>query len=158
MLIVMHPHLEYVPFDTQFHAKLLDCCLVMFLDPPAELLCKTAHFVLLLLRELGSEPLLHNGHSHLRSMKPMEAAQVMLLLIVFMSGPGAEGHYHLRRRPGDHPRRTSRGKGQWQGTTTSRPLSAILPWIIAIVARWFSLNFSSVEIPVTVASCTFECL
>ena len=65
------------------------------------LLCKITHFVLLLLCELGSEPLLHNGHGHRSSMNPMEA-HVMLLLIVFMSGSRAERHYHLRRRPGNH--------------------------------------------------------
>ena len=35
-------------------------------------------------------------------MNPVES-HVMLLLIVFMSGSRAERHYHLRRRPGNHP-------------------------------------------------------
>ena len=75
---------------------------ILFQISAHALLCKTAHFVLLLLRELGSEPLLHNGHGHRSSMNPMES-HVMLLLIVFMSGSRAEHHYHLRRRPGNHP-------------------------------------------------------
>ena len=75
---------------------------ILFQISASALLCKTAHFVLLLLRELGSEPLLHNGHGHRSSMNPVEA-HVMFLLIVFMSGSRAERHYHLRRRPGNHP-------------------------------------------------------
>ena len=67
-----------------------------------QIFARALHFVLLLLRELGFEPLLHNGHGHWSSMNPVEA-HVMLLLIVFMSGSRAERHYHLRRRPGNHP-------------------------------------------------------
>ena len=75
---------------------------ILFQISARALLCKTTHFFLLLLRELGSENLLHNGHGHRSSMNPVEA-YVMLLLIVFMSGSRAEHHYHLRRRPGNHP-------------------------------------------------------
>ena len=75
---------------------------ILFQISACALLCKTAHFVLLLLHELGSEPLLHNGHGHWSSMNPVEA-HVMLLLIVFMSGSRAKRHYHLRRMPGNHP-------------------------------------------------------
>lgn len=58
MLVIVHPDLEDVALDPGLGAELLDRRLVVLLNSPAEPLREHQHPVLLLLRELGPEPLL----------------------------------------------------------------------------------------------------
>ena len=58
MLIVMHPHLEHVPFHTDFGAELPDGIVIVLLESPSDLLGEMPHLLLLLTSELGSKPLL----------------------------------------------------------------------------------------------------
>lgn len=58
VLVVVHPNLEHMTFHAHFATELLHHCLVMLLNPPPQPLCQTEHLILLLLRELGPEPLL----------------------------------------------------------------------------------------------------
>uniref|UniRef100_A0A804LUZ5 Uncharacterized protein n=1 Tax=Zea mays TaxID=4577 RepID=A0A804LUZ5_MAIZE len=58
VLVVVHPHLEHVALDADLLAELLHGGLVVLLDAPPQPLRERQHPVLLLLRELGAEPLL----------------------------------------------------------------------------------------------------
>lgn len=55
----MHPDLQNTLPDANFITKLLHNSLILLLHPPPHLLCEQMHLFLLILRELGPEPLLH---------------------------------------------------------------------------------------------------
>lgn len=74
MLVVMHPDLQNTLPDTNFITKLLHNSLILLLHPPAHLIREQIHLILLILRELGPEPLLH------ASM--MMVAEVIMTVVV----------------------------------------------------------------------------
>jgi len=59
MLVVMHPDLQNTLTDTNFITKLLHNSFILLLHSPPHLIREQIHLVLLILRELGPEPLLH---------------------------------------------------------------------------------------------------
>jgi hypothetical protein len=58
VLVVVHPHLEHAAGDADLSAEGVDSLGVGLVDAPAHAVRELAHPVLLLRRELGSEPLL----------------------------------------------------------------------------------------------------
>lgn len=57
VLVVVHPHLEDVAFDSDLGAELVERHVVLPLHPPPYALCERQHPIFLLLRELRPRPL-----------------------------------------------------------------------------------------------------
>lgn len=105
MLVVVHPDLENMALDTNIHTELLDCQVIVFLNPPTQLFCEGAHLIFLLLRELGPKPFFHSVASHVHGMSTGTAHHVIVVLNV------ADRHDHLRMGARD----TGGTRGQRQG-------------------------------------------
>jgi len=112
MLVVVHPDLENVALDANVHTELLDCEVVVLLNPPTQLFCEGAHLILLLLRELGPEPFFHSMASHVHGMSTGTAHHVIVVLTAHV----ADRHDHLRMGTSD----TGWTGGQRQGHMGSR--------------------------------------
>lgn len=111
MLVVVHPNLENVALDADIHTELLNCQVIVFLNPPAQLFCEGAHLIFLLLRELGPEPFFHSVASHVHGVSTGTAHHV----IVVVATDVADRHDHLRMGARD-PGRTGGQRQGYMGT------------------------------------------
>lgn len=69
MLVVVHPHLEHFPANSNLITELFDDTVVLLLQPPPNSLRKAKHFFLLLSGESGSESLPRGGGDHVSRLR-----------------------------------------------------------------------------------------
>lgn len=110
VLVVVHPDLEHMALDARLVAELLHRRLVLLLDPPPNPLREHQHLVLLVLRELGPEPLPvaprtrcpHPAARRIPSSAPAAShhrvGHVVLVVPAVPSPPSAAGRRRQRER------------------------------------------------------------